>query len=127
MEKHIEHVIVLVSNAEIRLLGVHVDAQGQLSLYLTDFAVATDDIAMLSVCGLDNGQIFLGGRDGNLYELEYEVRATIQSLDSLVLIVFCRLKRHGFDDDAVFGIIHEAVSRFSFRPFSTCLVWVCLR
>ena len=73
-DAQIQHLIVLATNAEIRLLGANVDDTGALSMYLTDIQVTTDDVVMLSVTGLSNGQIFLGGRNGHLYELEYEVR-----------------------------------------------------
>ena len=75
-DKSCEWGLVLVSTSEIRLLGVKIHANGELQLFSDDVTVGTDDIVMISACGLDNGQIFLGGRDGNLYEFDYESEET---------------------------------------------------
>lgn len=37
------------------------------------FTVPTDGVIVTNVVGTDSGRIFLGGRDGNLYEIVYQV------------------------------------------------------
>ncbi|CAB9503985.1 pore complex protein NUP155 [Seminavis robusta] len=46
---------------------------GSLRLVPTLFNVPTDRVRMLSVCGTSDGRIFLGGEDGCLYEMTYEI------------------------------------------------------
>lgn len=43
-----------------------------LKLIPTRYEIPTDSIPLLSVCGTDEGRIFLGGYDGCLYEMAYE-------------------------------------------------------
>lgn len=73
-DDQIEYLIAVASNSEVRLLGVSVQSSGELSMYLTQISVSTDNVIFLSIVPLTNGQIFLAGHDGHLYELEYEVR-----------------------------------------------------
>jgi hypothetical protein len=96
--------VVLVSNRQVRVLGLSLKSRdtaanlyldesgpGELSLYLTQISVNTDGVIMLSLCGLETGQIFLGGRDGHLYELEYEVsykQASFDPFNKFICILF---------------------------------------
>lgn len=73
-EDHIQYLLALVSQSEVRLLGVAFSKAGELSMYMTQISVPTDGIVMLSANALSTGQLLLGGQDGHLYELEYEVR-----------------------------------------------------
>lgn len=43
-----------------------------LKLIPTRYLIPTDSIPMLSICGTDDGRIFMGGYDGCLYEMSYE-------------------------------------------------------
>lgn len=36
------------------------------------FILNTDNVAMTTVCGTDDSRIFMGGRDGSLYEISYQ-------------------------------------------------------
>ena len=53
---------------------------GILQLVPTSFTLSTDNIRVLSIAGSENGRIFLGGDDGCLYEMTYE----LGSLDSSI-------------------------------------------
>ena len=59
------------STAAVEGLGTPDRNSGTRSLRLipTRFSIPTDSVSMLSVCGTDDGRIFLGGVDGNLYEM----------------------------------------------------------
>ena len=37
------------------------------------FSVPTDGMIATTIVGTDSGRIFIGGRDGNLYEIVYQV------------------------------------------------------
>ena len=43
-----------------------------LRLIPTRYVIPTDSVPILSICGSDDGRIFLGGYDGCLYEMVYE-------------------------------------------------------
>lgn len=43
-----------------------------LKLIPTRYLIPTDSVPMLSICGTDDGRIFMGGYDGCLYEMSYE-------------------------------------------------------
>lgn len=76
---HIKYLLVLTTAIEILLLGItftesedESDA-GQLLLVPEPiFRVATDNVVMSVIRGTANGRIFLGGRDGCLYEVVYQ-------------------------------------------------------
>ena len=73
-EDHIQYLLALISQSEVRLLGVAFSkARGELTMYLTQISVPTDGVVMLSAHALSTGQLIMGGQDGHLYELEYEV------------------------------------------------------
>ena len=58
-----------------RLLTVSykgIDATGKIEIRSSGFSVPSDDISMHHIEGTPSGRIFMGGRDGNLYELHYQ-------------------------------------------------------
>lgn len=68
----IQHLIVLATPVEIVLLGVCEDGKGDLSLQpLPLYTVPSDNVVMTAVASTSNGRLFLGGGDGNLYEILY--------------------------------------------------------
>eukprot|EP00158_Paraphelidium_tribonemae_P008422 Partr_v1_DN28575_c1_g1_i1_m73965 putative nucleoporin len=82
----VAHLIVLVSATDIRILGVSTSTSTSASnapsddaglhLLATDIQLPTDGVLMLCVAGTQNGQIWLGGRDGHVYEVVYEYQET---------------------------------------------------
>lgn len=72
VDSKIQWLLVLVSTIEIRMVGVILNESNEISLYRTNMSVFTDNILMVCMEGLESGQVFLGGSDGNLYELQYE-------------------------------------------------------
>eukprot|EP00887_Chlorella_sp_A99_P007116 scaffold2.g7116.t1 len=80
----IQHLLVLATATEVVLLGVCCspgtsgaaggpgDGCEQLVLQpLPLYSAPTDNVTMVSVASSASGRIFLGGADGNLYELQY--------------------------------------------------------
>ncbi len=71
----IKYVLVLATTVEIVLLTVSykgIDATGKIEIRSSGFSVPSDDISMHHIEGTPSGRIFMGGRDGNLYELHYQ-------------------------------------------------------
>jgi nuclear pore complex protein Nup155 len=77
----IRHIMIVCTTTEIVLLGVCCSAGAggtgdddceEVTLQpLPLYSVPSDDVAMTSVACTANGRIFLGGADGNLYEIKY--------------------------------------------------------
>jgi len=77
----IRHIMIVCTTTEIVLLGVCCSAGAsgtgdddceEVTLQpLPLYSVPSDDVAMISVAKTANGRIFLGGADGNLYEIKY--------------------------------------------------------
>jgi len=81
-QEAIQHLIVLCTTTEIRLIGVchsGEDFEDITLQLLPQYTISTDNISMISVAGSMNGRIFLGGSDGNLYEIKYEAKDTWRS------------------------------------------------
>ena len=77
----IQYVLVVCTTTEIVLLGVccsagpsgvSTDDREEITLQpLPMYSVPSDNVAMTSIACSPNGRIFLGGADGNLYEIKY--------------------------------------------------------
>ncbi len=63
--------MVVATPLEITLLGVGLEG-GQLTLYQTQMTTPAEGVSMTSIVGADNGRIFMGGSNGNIYELAYQ-------------------------------------------------------
>ena len=74
---HITHIMCLATTIEVLLLGVMApagDAGDPANLHIILeplFTLPTDNVTMGVIAGTDSGRIFLGGRDGCLYEVTY--------------------------------------------------------
>ena len=69
----VKYVLVLATAVEVVLLAVSWDKLGNtLKLIPTAYTVPTDNIIMVKVIGSQVGRIFMGGSNGNLYELDYK-------------------------------------------------------
>ncbi|XP_066397154.1 nuclear pore complex protein NUP155-like isoform X2 [Miscanthus floridulus] len=75
----IQYLLVLATPVELILVGVccsasadGTDPYAELSLQpLPEYMIATDGVTMTCITCTDKGQIFLAGRDGHIYELQY--------------------------------------------------------
>lgn len=67
----VQHLLVVLTPAEIRLLGVELGATGDAVLHDTGLVFGTDGVNMLAAVGTAAGRLFVGGQDGHVYELEY--------------------------------------------------------
>ena len=69
----VNHLAAVATTAEVILLALSYDCDSNaLGVTSTPYAVDTEGVMMLSVAGACDGRIFMGGSDGNLYELYYD-------------------------------------------------------
>lgn len=70
----IQYILVLSTPVEILMFAVKFDGDNvhnSLQLFPTQFTVPSDNVHMTSIIGTEQGRIFLCGRDGGIYELDY--------------------------------------------------------
>ncbi|KAG1334865.1 nuclear pore complex protein NUP155 [Cocos nucifera] len=75
----IQYLLVLATPVELILIGVCCTASGdgtdpyaELSLQpLPEYTIPSDGVTMTCIACTDKGQIFLAGRDGHIYEIQY--------------------------------------------------------
>ena len=70
----IQHILVVSTPIEILMFAVKFDDDNyhnSLQLFPTQFTIPSDNVHMTSIIGTDEGRIFLLGRDGGVYELDY--------------------------------------------------------
>lgn len=77
-QSYISHLLILTTPVEITVLGVILASSSDRKvgdeLQLTPdtiYTLSTDGVPIRVIKGTKNGRIFLGGKDGNLYELVY--------------------------------------------------------
>lgn len=75
----IKHLLVVVTAAEIIILGVSFNSdasalgpEGDLIIHRTGLSFPSDEVNMLSVLGSKSGRILAAGQDGNIYEFFYQ-------------------------------------------------------
>ncbi|XP_023215500.1 nuclear pore complex protein Nup155-like [Centruroides sculpturatus] len=79
---HVSFLLCLTTPVEIVLLGVSFNRQQENAPVYEEmhllaeplFSIPTDNSYMLTISGIHNGRIFMGGKDGCLYELAYQAR-----------------------------------------------------
>lgn len=110
-QSYVKYLLILTTTVEITILGVTIsdDTQGSNLLYFylfvflfklansnylyksTEmqlvpepiFTVATDGIGIATIANTNSGRIFLGGRNGSLFEIYYQVKFKILTLKVL--------------------------------------------
>uniref|UniRef100_A0A8D8PSS0 Nuclear pore complex protein Nup155 n=4 Tax=Cacopsylla melanoneura TaxID=428564 RepID=A0A8D8PSS0_9HEMI len=90
-KSNVKYLLVLSTISEVVILGMMVPEQntvsissgpineGQEEIQLVKrvlYSILTDGVTMSTIKGSSTGRIFLGGTDGNLYEIEYQRDAT---------------------------------------------------
>ncbi|KNC47611.1 uncharacterized protein AMSG_02635, partial [Thecamonas trahens ATCC 50062] len=71
----IQWLLVLATPVDIVIVGMsfeHNSIFGELTLVPTPLTIPSDNVNITHIRGTVDGRIFLTGRDGNLYELEYQ-------------------------------------------------------
>jgi nuclear pore complex protein Nup155 len=69
----VEWCLVLTTKEEAMLCALARDDHQRLEVIPTKFVIPSDWVSFLSVASTKSGRIFLGGQDGNLYELDYDL------------------------------------------------------
>lgn len=75
----IKYALVVATNVEINLIVLKYTEKEVWSLHRVNskFQVSTDNDCIRSICGMDNGRVFVAGGMGNVLELEYNNDASI--------------------------------------------------
>ena len=69
----VEWCLVLTTKEEAMVCALAKDTYQTLTIIPTKFVIPSDWVSFLSVTSTKSGRIFLGGQDGNLYELDYDL------------------------------------------------------
>ncbi|KAH8298090.1 hypothetical protein KR018_006585 [Drosophila ironensis] len=75
----VKYLLVLTTPVEVLVLGVTFMEPECKEMQLMNrpiFVIGTDNVSMGVVKGTDDGRIFLGGRDGSLYEIFYQAESS---------------------------------------------------
>ncbi|XP_058794102.1 nuclear pore complex protein Nup155 isoform X2 [Phymastichus coffea] len=81
-QSYVKYLLVLTTTVEITVLGVTLTnnedgSQGEMQLVPEPiFTVTTDGIAITTIANTNSGRIFLGGRNGSLYEIYYQAESS---------------------------------------------------
>lgn len=54
------------------------------------FTVTTDGIGITTIANTNSGRIFLGGRNGSLFEIYYQVKHLFKLKTDLFISLFCQ-------------------------------------
>ncbi len=68
----ISYLLVIATPAELFLLGVNRSPEGVISLYQTHMSVPIRDVRIAGAAATEDGRIFFGGSDGQVYEITYK-------------------------------------------------------
>ena len=71
----VKYLLVISTAVEIVILALsweNDDITDSFRVHQSPYTIPTDDVPMINIVSAQNGRIFMGGKDGNLYELIYE-------------------------------------------------------
>ena len=69
----VKYILIVATPIEVKLLALVWDTDlTQLKIQSTAYTIPSDNITMFKVIGSQSGRIFMGGNDGNIYELDYQ-------------------------------------------------------
>ncbi|XP_051175538.1 nuclear pore complex protein Nup154 isoform X2 [Leptopilina boulardi] len=79
-QSYVKYLLILTTTVEITVLGVtlsETSSQGEIQLVPEPiFTVTTDGVAITTIANTNSGRIFLGGRNGSLYEIYYQAESS---------------------------------------------------
>ena len=68
----VKYLLIISTTVEVVIMAISWSASGtDLKIIPTAYTVSSDNIPMVKVIGTQSGRVFMGGQDGNLYELDY--------------------------------------------------------
>jgi len=73
--ENVKYLIAAATPVEVVLLALSFagnNVENDLEIMPTGLSVPSDNVNMLKIVGMKNGRIFMCGKDGSLYELEYQ-------------------------------------------------------
>ncbi|KAL0121289.1 hypothetical protein PUN28_008744 [Cardiocondyla obscurior] len=77
-QSYVKYLLILTTTVEITILGVTIpDDGGEMQLVPEPiFTVTTDGIGITTIANTNSGRIFLGGRNGSLFEIYYQAESS---------------------------------------------------
>ena len=84
-QPHIQYLLCLATTVEVVLLGVYFSDVNYEEMHLLPeplFAVPTEGAYIVTISGTTDGRIFMGAKDGCIYELNYQVRFLVNNSSS---------------------------------------------
>ena len=70
---NVSYTLIVATVSEVVVLAVSKDSSTNMLKFIpTPFAATLNDMVMKKIVGSQSGRVFMGGADGNLYELEYD-------------------------------------------------------
>ncbi|XP_014476453.1 PREDICTED: nuclear pore complex protein Nup155 isoform X3 [Dinoponera quadriceps] len=77
-QNYVKYLLILTTTVEITILGVTIpDDTGEVQLVPEPiFTVTTDGIGITTIANTSSGRIFLGGRNGSLFEIYYQAESS---------------------------------------------------
>lgn len=74
----VEYIIAIASFFELCLFSVTFskkkDYNSIMTIHRTEISVPTDNVIFNQIVGFKNGRLFVGGDDGRIYDIIYQVR-----------------------------------------------------
>lgn len=72
-DSKVEYLLVIATPVDVHLLGLG-SGSGSTphTLYITNMSVPSDNVAMRTIVGTEDGRIFMNGNDGRLWEINYQ-------------------------------------------------------
>ncbi|KAG0345336.1 hypothetical protein BG005_001354 [Podila minutissima] len=72
-DSKIEYLLVIATPVDVHLLGLGTGSGSTPhTLYITNMSVPSDNVAMRTIVGTEDGRIFMNGNDGRLWEINYQ-------------------------------------------------------
>jgi nuclear pore complex protein Nup155 len=71
---NIQQLLIISTIREVKVTAVSYDRSTGLKFYRTDMTTNTAGVNMISIVGTNRGRVFMLGRDGNVWELDYRVK-----------------------------------------------------
>ena len=117
-QPHIQYLLCLATTVEIVLLGVSFSGSNTNyeEMHLLPeplFAVPTDGAYIVTITGTTDGRIFMGAKDGCIYEFFYQVTIPSNQFIVHLITIFCIRRKTDFSaGNAVKSTIQRAACHF---------------
>jgi hypothetical protein len=102
--------LIISTTREVKITAVSYKRSTGFKLYRTDMTTNTAGVNMVNIIGTSRGRVFMLGRDGNVWELDYRVKYYMKRVDLCTNHFVSRTKKGGSLVDALKSYIHKQVT-----------------